>query len=162
MKPCFKKFRPWAWLGVLLLPIASMGLLRDLSLSDLVTGADWIIVGKVETMESRWNEAKDYIYTYVTLSVNDYWKNPLNQPRITIQIPGGVVEEITQQVSDTPEFRLGETVVLFLFNQDGQKWVYGWEKGKFTVENGHLIESGIPLETFKQQVIDLQRQGVGK
>ena len=139
-----------------------MGLLRDLSLQDLTTGADWIIVGKVETMESRWNDAHDYIYTYVTLSVSDYWKNPQNQPMLTIQIPGGIVDDIGQHVTDTPYFRIGETVVLFLFNQDGQKWVYGWEKGKFTVENGQIVEQGIPLETFKQQVINLQKPGVGK
>jgi hypothetical protein len=162
MFPYLKKFRRWAWVGIILLPIASFGLLRDLSLRDLVTGADWIVVGKVETMESRWNDARDYIYTYVTLSVSDYWKNPLSQPMLTIQIPGGTVEDISQRVTDTPDFRVGETVILFLFNQDGERWVYGWEKGKFTIENGQVLESGIPLEAFKQQVIDLQKQGVQK
>jgi hypothetical protein len=156
------KIQHWLWLGILFLPIVCLGLLRDLTLQDLTTGADWIVVGKVESMDSRWNEAHDYIYTYVTLSVTDYWKNPLNQTMLTIQVPGGAVGDITQQVTDTPYFHIGETVVLFLFNQDGQKWVYGWEKGKFTVEHGQVIEQGIPIDTFKQQVIGLQRQGVGK
>ena len=132
----------------------------DLSLEDLTTNAEWIVIGTVENMESRWNDSQDYIYTYLTLSVDEYLKNPMDETELTIQIPGGVVDDIEQRVSDTPEFQPGEHVVLFLFDREGQKWVYGWEKGKYTIENEQVVELNIPLDDFKQQIVDIQQQGV--
>ena len=151
----------WIWLiGFLIIPLISYGILMDLSLEDLTTNAEWIVIGTVENMESRWNDSQDYIYTYLTLSVDEYLKNPLEETELTIQIPGGVVDDIEQRVSDTPEFQSGEHVVLFLFDRDGQKWVYGWEKGKYTIENEQVVELNIPLDDFKQQIVDIQQQGV--
>jgi len=152
-----------AWLFALFaIPIAGFGILRDLSLDDLVAGADWIVAGRVVQKESRWNDARDYIYTYVTISVQEYWKNPLTDAEIVVQVPGGIADDITQQVSDTPEFSIGETVVLFLFDQDGNKWVYGWEAGKYTVQDEQVRELGIPLRELKNQVSAILQKGVNR
>lgn len=149
------------WLFALLaIPLVGLGVLRDLNLADLVAGADWIVSGHVVQKESRWNDARDYIYSYVTISVNEYWKNPLRDSEIVVQVPGGSVDEITQQVSDTPEFFAGENVVLFLFDQEGNKWVYGWQAGKYTVQDGQVRELGIPLSELKSQVSTILRKGV--
>ncbi len=153
--------RRWVLLiGFLIIPLISYGILMDLSLEDLTTGADWIVIGTVENMESRWNDSQDYIYTYLTLSVDEYLKNPLDETELTIQIPGGVVDDTEQRVSDTPEFLPGEHVVLFLFDRDGQKWVYGWEKGKYTIENEQVSDLNTSLSAFKEQIIGIQQQGV--
>ncbi|KPL07478.1 hypothetical protein AMJ86_04400 [bacterium SM23_57] len=155
-----KKANKWAlWLAIIALPIASLGVLRDLTTEDLVTGSEWIIAGRVDAIESRWNDARDYIYTYLTISVDEYWKNPQSPSEIIVQVPGGLVEDIEQKVSDTPEFQVGETVILFLFNQDGQKWVFGWEKGKYTVRDEMVLELGISVSDFKNRVMNIQRQG---
>ena len=152
--------RRGVWLiGFLIIPLISYGILMDLSLEDLTNNAHWIVIGTVENMESRWNDSQDYIYTYLTLSVHEYLKNPLEETELTIQIPGGVVDDIEQKVSDTPEFQLGEHVILFLFDRDGQKWVYGWEKGKYTIENEQVVELGTSLSAFKEQIIGIQQQG---
>ena len=105
--------RQWLWCIVfIVIPIVAMGILRDMTIEDLVHGSDWITTGRVQQIESRWNESRDYIYTYITVSIDEYWKNPLDAHDLTIQIPGGIVDDIMQQVSDTPVFSKGETVIL--------------------------------------------------
>jgi phage baseplate assembly protein gpV len=141
-------------------PIIALGILRDLTLVDLVSDSNWIVTGRVQQIESRWNDARDYIYTYVTITVDEYWKNPLDDSQLVVQIPGGIMDDIMQQVSDTPVFSSGETIVLFLFDKDGRKWVYGWEKGKYTVRDGQVSELGISLAEFKSQVMDILHKGV--
>lgn len=154
-------FPRWILLiAFLVVPLLSYCVLMDLSLEDLTINSDWIVIGTVENMESRWNDSQDYIYTYLTLSVDEYLKNPLDEEELIIQIPGGVVDDIEQRVSDTPEFQVGEHVVLFLFDRDGQKWVYGWEKGKYIIENGQILELGISLSAFKEQIIIIRQSGV--
>lgn len=154
-------FQRWVLLvGFLVVPLFSYGVLMDLTLEDLTVNSDWVVIGTVENMESRWNDAHDYIYTYLTLSVDEYLKNPLDETELTIQIPGGVVDDIEQKVSDTPEFEIGELVVLFLFDREGQKWVYGWEKGKYSVGNGQIAELGTSLSTFKEQINGILQHGV--
>ena len=147
------------WVAIIAIPMTSLGVLRDLTTEDLVTGSEWIIAGRVDAMESCWNDAGDYIYTYLTIAVDEYWKNPQSQSEIIVQVPGGLVEDIEQKVTDTPEFRQGETVILFLFDQDGHKWVYGWEKGKYTVRDDMVLELGISVLDFRDQVMNSQRQG---
>ncbi len=72
-----------------------------------------IIRGEVVVVESYWNPEKTFIYTNVTVLIDEYIKGD-GPRRITIKIPGGAVGDKTHWVSDTPQFRVGDYEVILL------------------------------------------------
>ncbi len=129
------------------------------SLEELTSGADSILIGEVKKIESQWNEEKTLIYTYVTISVSQYTKtlSSVKQVQeIIIKMPGGEVGDIGLKVSDTPQFREGEEVFLFLRKKLPLFSVAGLFQGKYTIEEGR-VKNGIlglevPLDSFISQI----------
>lgn len=139
------------------------------SLEELTCQADTILMGEVKSMESRWNEEKTLIYTYVTIWVREYTK-ALSQLRqvqeIIIKIRGGEVGDIGLKVSDTPEFREGEEVFLFLRMEEPSVFsVPGLFQGKYTVEEGkvksRVLEQEISLQSFIGQIEAIMKRAEG-
>ena len=56
-----------------------------------------------------------------------------------IDLGTGRVGETTLHVGEAPDFRVGETVVLFL-KSGGPCGVYGWFRGKYTVVDDKIRE----------------------
>lgn len=72
-----------------------------------------IIRGQVAAIESYWNPEKTLIYTNITVLIDEYIKGD-GPKKIILKIPGGTVRDITQSVSDTPQFRVGDYDVILL------------------------------------------------
>ena len=85
-----------------------------MGLEELAEGADSIVVGTVSGTSSRWNDDRSSIITKVSVSVEETFKNEAGHQEITIMVPGGEAEGVIQVVSDMPDFRTGERVLLFL------------------------------------------------
>ncbi len=140
-------------------PQTSALMLRK-SIEELTSQADSILIGKVERIESRWNEERTSIYTYVTISVSQYTKalSIANQfEEIIVKVRGGEVGDIGLRVSDTPEFRIGEEVFLFLKMENLPLFsVAGLFQGKYTIEDGiarnRILGVEIPLDSFISQI----------
>lgn len=136
------------------------------SIEELTYEADFVLIGKVKDMESRWNKEKTLIHTYVTVSVTKYVKSILEigEPKeITVKVPGGEVGDIALKVSDTPEFKKGEEVFLFLRIEELPIFrVTGLFQGKYTIEDGKVknkvLEWEIPLDSFVGQIEDLMKK----
>jgi len=139
------------------------------TVEELTYEADFILIGKVKDMESRWNKEKTLIYTYVTVSVTKYIKRILEmeEPKeITVKIPGGEVGDIALKVSDTPEFMEGEEVFLFLRLEELPIFrVAGLFQGKYTIEEGRVknkvLEREIPLDSFINQIEKVMKKAKG-
>lgn len=135
-------------------------LMVEKSVEELTFEADSILIGKVEKIESRWNEERTLIYTYVTISVKQYAKAISSQEQvkeIIVKVRGGEVGDIGLKVSDTPEFRVGEEVFLFLRMEDMPLFsVTGLFQGKYTIEDGvarnRMQGVEIPLDSFISQI----------
>jgi hypothetical protein len=105
-----------------------------------VTGqAEVVVLGKVETTESRWSDDGRIIVTEVTVSVERALKGG---PRATVVVetPGGTLGDRTLVASGAPVFARGERVVLFLREAGdgarpggGRLAVVGWSQGRFRV-----------------------------
>lgn len=54
-------------------------------------------------------------YADVTITIIDYWARPLPYPEIIVRTPGGTVDGLTYSFGSSPNFNLGEEVILFLF-----------------------------------------------
>lgn len=125
-------------------------LVKSMNTKELTKKADSILIGKVVHMESRWNGKRTKIFTHVTIAVEEYIKGTSDAKRITIRIPGGEVGDIAEIVSDVPRFEEGERVLLFL--PPSSFPIVGWFQGKYTIERNRVLEKGMPVEVFLNQI----------
>lgn len=88
-------------------------LMRKLGLEELNSGADLVAIGKVVEKECRWGEEPRLIYTYVTLSVDEYIKGE-GEKEIIVRHLGGEVGRQGLIAGDMPSFLEGEEVLVFL------------------------------------------------
>jgi len=136
------------------------------SVEELTYEADAILIGEVEDIESRWNKERTLIYTYVSVSVTEYIKRILEigEPKeITVKVPGGEVGDIGLKVSDTPEFREGEEVFLFLRIEELPIFrIAGLFQGKYIIEDGkaknEVLEREISLDIFIDQIEEIMKK----
>ena len=96
-------------------------LIRECSDRDYVaSGSDYIIEGRVENVETKWNQDKTQIFTYTDLSIEKYVKGePFQQKKIKIVTSGGTVGEVSQWVEDQPIFHAGKHVRIYFGKADG-------------------------------------------
>lgn len=135
----------WSGVGNALLP--------EMTREELIEKCDGIILGTVQDVRCAWAEDHSQIFTYVNLAIQDQFKGTPVGSQLTIQIPGGTVGEITQWVSDTPTVVVGTTVIIHTFMKEtGYPWIYGWEKGVLTVENGVIPEYNMTVDQFRSLV----------
>jgi signal peptidase I len=118
------------------------------SLERLSTGSEKIVVGDVVGMESRYLEPGQGIHTFVTIRVEEIVKGDVGD-EIVLRVPGGTVGDATMVVEHAPYFDVGEKVLVFVTRQvDGQDIVYNADNGKYTVEDGIVLEKEVPLDNF--------------
>ena len=123
--------------------------IEKFSKEELVNKANSIVIGTITHIESQWNPEKTRIYTYVIVAVESNIKG-INDHSITIKIPGGKVGEIFEEVSDVPEFHLGEKTLLFL--QSGDCPIVGGYQGKFTIRENKIAGLNISLYEFVNEI----------
>ena len=151
-----------------LAPQASALMVRK-SIEELTSQADSILIGKVKEMESRWNEERTLIYTYVTISVSQYTKTLSGVgevQEIMVKVPGGEVGDIGLKVSDTPQFREGEEVFLFLRREKLPLFsVTGLFQGKYTIEENRvknrILGLDVLLDSFISQIEGILEKAKG-
>jgi Putative Ig domain/Matrixin/Ig-like domain from next to BRCA1 gene len=101
---------------------------------DMIVGARAIITGKVLQIESAIDERQDRIYTYITVRVSDVIKGQITDRKIILKEPGGVVGNRISVIYGSPEFKLGEKVLLYLgTHEDGSLRTYQLFLGKFSI-----------------------------
>ena len=150
----------------------AQALMLKLSLSDLTEGADAIVLGTVVSTESYWNDDQTNIFTEVVFSVDENIKGSFDDDLLTVIVPGGTVGDISQWVSDTPQFEKNKKSALFLeeiidFDKTKKGFItsssstvfttYGQFQGKLKVKHGKV--DGIPLKVFREQVHQMIQGG---
>jgi hypothetical protein len=105
-----------------------------------------VVEGRVVSVEAKFREDHQFIYTYVTIDVDDTHKGRLTTNRIVLEELGGMANGIEAVVEGVPEFEAGERVLVFLEARDeGLYKTYGWVQGKYRIETDR--ESGRELAT---------------
>ena len=118
-----------------------------MDLSALVEQSESIVQGKVEHVESAWDEQRKTIFTSVSVIVNEGLKGT-PQSRIVVRQLGGKLGAMNLSVVGMPPFHEGEEVILFLRRSSLSDYhVIGLSQGKFTVTEGFVSAntSGIEL-----------------
>ena len=106
---------------------------------ELCQASDHVIVGKVTDLRARMEGT--IIVTDVTIAPTEQWKGELSGPTI-ITVPGGTLNGVTLRVSEAPNFRAGEQVVVFtvLDKATQSQQVFGCFRGKYTVVRDQIRE----------------------
>jgi len=101
---------------------------------DIEKKASYVLVGKVENIESHWDEERDSIYTYIKVYVEERIKGPIQDKYVVIKHRGGEVGNIGLRVSGEPHFLLGEKIKVFLkLKETGEFTVIDGWKGKISL-----------------------------
>jgi hypothetical protein len=100
----------------------------------LMQSSDVVITGTVTSITSATSDASGPIYTYVTVDPDLVIKGQVTSDTVVVRLPGGAVSGRRQWVYGSPEFWVGERVLLFLsWNADGTLQTTSLSMGKFTL-----------------------------
>lgn len=113
---------------------AEAGTVRAMNLEQMTDRADMIFTGRVLGKRAEWNAERTRIYTYVTFEVDRYLKGGTESRVATVRQLGGQVGRYLAQLPGTPQFTIGEDVLLFCAGQQARvPSVLGLSLGKFTI-----------------------------
>ena len=124
---------------LLLLPAtpAAASTVVAMTLEQMSERADTIFLGRVTGSRADWNAERTRIYTYVTLEVDRYLKGGSESRVTTVRLLGGRVGPYLAMVPGTPQFGMGEEVLLFCAGGGARiPTVLGMSLGKFTIVAG--------------------------
>lgn len=109
--------------------------LLKLDMPELVEQSEQIVHGSVTEITPR--RADGRIYTYITLEAREHLKGEPAET-VTFRVLGGRMGDLATIVHGTPDFSLGEEVVVFLERprQGAELVVAGMIQGKFQVATG--------------------------
>ncbi|HXI03824.1 MAG TPA: hypothetical protein VNI57_11675 [Candidatus Saccharimonadales bacterium] len=132
--------RTWAAAGlslvlVLLAAAAPAGAttLRRMDLPELVGRAHRVVRARAVDRQVYWNAEGTRIYTDTTFEVLDEAKGH-GPGRLTVSLLGGRIDPAVMIVDGTPEFHVGEEVVLFTSPRpDGKQNLVGFSQGVMRV-----------------------------
>ena len=105
--------------------------------ADLIEKSNSVVTGTVTQVEARMHEEHQFIYTYVTVSIDEVLKGdrPQTGGEIVFEELGGQVGPWIQQVSAVPVYEVGERVLAFLEDRPDDLYrTYGMIQGKFRFE----------------------------
>ena len=101
---------------------------------DLALHATAVLIGQVKTIESYWDKEARQVFTNITLTPQEILKGEINRRRYYSQTVRGTFGHLRSWVDGSPEFRVGEKVLLFLdTNPDGSACVAHLYQGKFSL-----------------------------
>jgi len=121
---------------LLLVPAAQAGAstVVAMTLEQMSERAESIFLGRVTGTRADWNAERTRIYTYVTLEVDRYLKGGSGSSVATVRLLGGRVGAYLAMVPGTPQFDMGEDVLLFCAGGGARiETVLGMSLGKFTI-----------------------------
>jgi len=109
-------------------------LVVSLSEESLAQDADAIVIGRVTMIQPRYESQNRAIFTHITVAVEDVLKGEVPGADITLRQPGGTVGDLNSWIIGSPNFALGEKVLLFLRrDRDGVLRVAHLYQGKLTI-----------------------------
>ncbi len=115
------------------LPLQSATLER-LTLDDMIAKSTAIVRGTA--VSSRAAFSGRIIYTHYSVQVSESYKGS-GSGVLDVAVPGGVANDLRQTFSGSPELRLGQEYVLFLWTApSGITQIIGLTQGLFSVARG--------------------------
>jgi hypothetical protein len=113
-----------------LLPLAG-ATLEQLSLDDMIQKSSAIVRGTVALSGAKANGP--LIYTHYTIRVTENFKGN-SQGTVDVVVPGGTANNVRQTFPGTPQFKIGDDYVFFLWTgRSGLTQIIGLTQGLFAL-----------------------------
>lgn len=131
---------------------------------ELVIGSELVVVGQVKSVRSEWSDDRSFIFSDVTIEVEEYVKGGQAGKSVTVRHLGGEVGEVGEFYSHTARFQAEEEVLVFLDRDPrGTLRVAGGEHGKFRITRDRvtgqrMVEGRAPLENVTRDLRTIQRE----
>lgn len=106
-------------------------LVIPVGLGELAAGSDAIVRGRVESFQTCADAASGGVSTSVTIDV--VASQPERMEKVAVTVPGGRLGGLVLRLGTSPEFTVGEDVIVFVRDVDGALRVTEGFQGKFTV-----------------------------
>lgn len=116
--------------------MVSASSVQQVAIDDMLEVAELIFEGEVTAVESRWNQDRTAINTYVTFNIIDIIHGSFGSSSIELSFAGGSADGLTLQVAGMIYPQLGEMGIYFI-EEIGATFVnpiVGWSQGHFIVE----------------------------
>jgi hypothetical protein len=130
------------------------------STEQLKMKSDAVLRGTVEEVKCLWSNDNMQIVTHVEISVHDVYKGKLDETLvtsreivpgtlskdfITVEFDGGKIDDVEFSVSDMPQFKNGEEVIVFLKIEKSRikNNVYklvGSAQGKYIIDDDGIVK----------------------
>jgi hypothetical protein len=169
---------------MLLAPGRSPAMMVGLSTEELTVKSDEVVVGQVQSIESRWSDDGRMIVSSATVLVNEALLGNTAESTVTVEYEGGEVGDLGIKVSDTVPLKRGEDVVLFLkarkdeyrtqaLNGGGRAYrLVGRAQGKYVVgsdgiarkrgfslaANPGKVDNDLPVDELIRKIKGVKRQ----
>lgn len=103
----------------------------------LTARADRVVLGIVESQESRWSADHSVIFTEAKVRVTKSYKGA-SQPGdvVIVRREGGSADGIGMRVFGAANFTVGEELIVFLEERGAATWTVGMAQGKLNVVTG--------------------------
>jgi len=115
-------------------PAASATTVVRVSDAELTRGATAIVVARVLAIQSSWLASARQVVTDVTVGIDEVLAGDVPERSVSVRMSGGRIGSLDVGIPGTPEFRVGETALLFLReDRDRRLRVAHLYQGKFSV-----------------------------
>jgi hypothetical protein len=137
---------------ILIMSASAFASLVNMDTAELVDESDLVVVGKVDGIESFYG-TDGFIYSRAYVTVDDVVLGDDPTDVVEVVYPGGIVDGVGMATSISPVFDEGMEVVLFLkLDDEGELVLTNYAASKFTVEDGIVVEEGIPLADYVNEI----------
>jgi hypothetical protein len=128
-----------------------------LNLEQLVQRADLIVQGEVQSIYTQWDDERHLVFTYISIRVDEPLKGERRQWVLIRQV-GGIVGTIQMSVAGVPQFKSGETAIVFLKRQDDSTFqVVGMNQGLYEVSNDFAVSNVFGVDLFDSKTGEITR-----
>lgn len=128
-------------------PAARATTLAPVDLGELVSGATWIVHGRVVAATAQWLDGRRGIETIVTLAVEDALKGTPTES-VSFRVPGGLLGRYRSVIPGAPAFAEGDEVIVFLGGTAPSiPHLVGFSQGVYrvrTADGQRLVRPGVP------------------
>ena len=132
-----------------------------LDLKQLVQRADLIVQGQVQSVYSQWDEERRMVFTYISIHVDEPLKGERRRSVLIRQV-GGTVGTLQMSVAGVPQFKEGETTIVFLKSQaDSTFQVVGMSQGVYEIIDNLAVSNVFGLDLFDSKTGEITKPLIG-
>lgn len=123
-------------LSLVFIANASASTVKQIGVDDLIAQSELVFEGNVLSAESRWNDSKTLIKTFITFEIIDVISGEYQQSTLELSFIGGKIGDNFVEAQGLRQPQVGEKGIYFIRSttQSLANPIVGWSQGQFLLE----------------------------